>query len=466
MTAGSPKPTSTAVREARRQLSAAVRTDWTFPWPADASSLTTTPAFAPREPVAEWRPRLYASSDAATSDNDDDPHHPAAGLSSPSSEPPSASASAPSSTFSFAAATSLHKRASVLSLNPRRLNPFSSARGHCATQDSDETLRRRERTRRRRRRREEQEATWNKGLDHWLACRDAWTCAKLPGGAAAEDSTSVAIGGPPNGHGASPSSRGRAPRLSLDFAPTLSISTASPHARDSPHSSHDDSTSLHSARTADSPVQPADGSPPLVPCAPPLLPPGLTTDVTPALYPSIYTKVVMQSLTPSVPINLAHMIPALVAGWKADGEWPPKATTAAVAAPPPYTPTSTPPATRGSVGAARANGASGNSNGRSAGTGLHSPPAPPASSSLGAKGRRLLHHHRRRQSIQQGAEDDTTAEREVKRASTRDSLESLRSHDGGGQTLHEAVVRRVSKVLRLNRDHGSGTGTGTENGEA
>lgn len=68
--------------------------------------------------------------------------------------------------------------------------------------------------------------------------------------------------------------------------------------------------------------------------------------------------------------------------------------------------------------------------------------------------------------MQQGAEDETRAEHEVKRASTCDSLDSLRSHDGGGETLHEAVVRKVSKVLRLNRDHGSGTGTGTENGEA
>jgi hypothetical protein len=33
---------------------------------------------------------------------------------------------------------------------------------------------------------------------------------------------------------------------------------------------------------------------------------------------------VLQSRTPSVPINLRTLLSALVAGWKADDEWPPK----------------------------------------------------------------------------------------------------------------------------------------------
>ncbi|KAH8705631.1 hypothetical protein BGW36DRAFT_367920 [Talaromyces proteolyticus] len=48
------------------------------------------------------------------------------------------------------------------------------------------------------------------------------------------------------------------------------------------------------------------------------------SSITPALYPSIYSKVVLQSLTPTVPINLADVTKAIVTGWKADGQWPPK----------------------------------------------------------------------------------------------------------------------------------------------
>ena len=62
-----------------------------------------------------------------------------------------------------------------------------------------------------------------------------------------------------------------------------------------------------------------------IPKTTPILP---STDPTraslrPALYPSIYSKVIIQSLTPSVPINLGILVPALVDGWKRDGEWPP-----------------------------------------------------------------------------------------------------------------------------------------------
>ncbi|EED15430.1 mitochondrial AAA ATPase, putative [Talaromyces stipitatus ATCC 10500] len=50
------------------------------------------------------------------------------------------------------------------------------------------------------------------------------------------------------------------------------------------------------------------------------------SSITPALYASLYTKVVVQGLTPTIPINLSDVTKALVAGWKADGQWPPKPT--------------------------------------------------------------------------------------------------------------------------------------------
>ncbi|KAL3449714.1 hypothetical protein BJX65DRAFT_271703 [Aspergillus insuetus] len=50
----------------------------------------------------------------------------------------------------------------------------------------------------------------------------------------------------------------------------------------------------------------------------------IRASITPSMYPSIYSKVVLQGLTPTVPINLADMTKAMVQGWKADGQWPPK----------------------------------------------------------------------------------------------------------------------------------------------
>jgi len=66
----------------------------------------------------------------------------------------------------------------------------------------------------------------------------------------------------------------------------------------------------------------------LVPLAPPLLPHThpIRANINPQTYPSIYSKVVVQGLAPTVPINLADMTSALVVGWKEDDLWPPKNT--------------------------------------------------------------------------------------------------------------------------------------------
>lgn len=73
----------------------------------------------------------------------------------------------------------------------------------------------------------------------------------------------------------------------------------------------------------------------LLPIPPPLLPPAnpMRASISPALYNSIYEKVVVHSLQPSCPINLGDMLRACVAGWKRDGEWPPRP--AAIPEPPP-----------------------------------------------------------------------------------------------------------------------------------
>ncbi|KAJ5495970.1 hypothetical protein N7539_001086 [Penicillium diatomitis] len=65
---------------------------------------------------------------------------------------------------------------------------------------------------------------------------------------------------------------------------------------------------------------------PLVPVAPPFISNSnpVRATITPTIYPSIYSKVVVQGLTPTIPINLADLTNAMVQGWKADGQWPPK----------------------------------------------------------------------------------------------------------------------------------------------
>ncbi|OGE51414.1 hypothetical protein PENARI_c013G09666 [Penicillium arizonense] len=65
---------------------------------------------------------------------------------------------------------------------------------------------------------------------------------------------------------------------------------------------------------------------PLLPVAPPFISDDnpVRATINPAIYPSIYTKVVVQGMTPTVPVNLAHLTKAMVQGWKSDGQWPPK----------------------------------------------------------------------------------------------------------------------------------------------
>lgn len=46
--------------------------------------------------------------------------------------------------------------------------------------------------------------------------------------------------------------------------------------------------------------------------------------VVPDAYPQLYQRIIIKSNTPTIPINLQHMTNALIEGWKADGQWPPK----------------------------------------------------------------------------------------------------------------------------------------------
>ncbi|KAJ5105796.1 hypothetical protein NUU61_003143 [Penicillium alfredii] len=65
---------------------------------------------------------------------------------------------------------------------------------------------------------------------------------------------------------------------------------------------------------------------PLLPVAPSFISPTnpIRSTINPSIYPSIYTKVVVQGMTPTIPVNLADLTKSMVQGWKTDGQWPPK----------------------------------------------------------------------------------------------------------------------------------------------
>ena len=134
---------------------------------------------------------------------------------------------------------------------------------------------------RKRKRRLREEMEWNEGLRTYTERRDAWTGARTR----------------------------LTPTTPL---PTLISPFVSPYSQARP---------------------PANGttSPPPSPCtvipvAPPILPLDhpIRATVQPATYPQIYSAIIVQGLAPTVPINLKDVVNSLVAGWKKDGEWPPK----------------------------------------------------------------------------------------------------------------------------------------------
>jgi hypothetical protein len=194
---------------------------------------------------------------------------------------------------------------------------------------------------------EEDEMRWNVGLRTWVERRDAWTAARskeevwathppgetkgMSGRAeregtatadlAARTGTSLAIaekeGEPQQAQAQADQARDEGARESTETGLTV------PGPESEPSPSHEASLSPSPPPRANSEVRD-----PLIPVAPSFIPVSnpVRASITPAMYPSIYSKVVVQALTPTVPINLADVVKAMVQGWKSDGQWPPKPT--------------------------------------------------------------------------------------------------------------------------------------------
>lgn len=198
----------------------------------------------------------------------------------------------------------------------------------------------------RRRREIRKEAAWNDGLACFEARRNAWTEAKVAR-ARPKPASPVSPSSPRKGffwrthtHTSSNTGHSAASPASMT-SPLTPVTTtnshpdttqaqpgsggsgnSTPNENLSPKTSRSDQLQHEHLQSGQLPVET------LLPIAPPLLPPAnpMRASITPALYASIYEKVVVHSLQPSCPINLSDMMRACVAGWKRDGEWPPRLT--------------------------------------------------------------------------------------------------------------------------------------------
>ncbi|PYH99573.1 hypothetical protein BO71DRAFT_300088, partial [Aspergillus ellipticus CBS 707.79] len=312
-----------AIREAKRYVREIVRNDWVFEQSTDAGTPSIATPETPDQDVLEWRLREYDSSGSELEPQ------PSPAIGAPSQPHPGYDASDLSSPL--------------------------------ATPLGDDSERRRKR-----RRQMEDEMRWNEGLRTWVERRDAWSGAltkddirakKLAKQAAAAAATSSSTSDPQRQSASIPatsptlsaSSFNSQADLALRTEASLSIADDQQQQQQQqqqlpPLASHGEEPSTaaeqpppalpptHQPDTdtmitePESTTQPQYTEEPLIPVVPSLISNTnpIRASITPAMYPSIYSKVVVQGLTPTVPINLADVTKAMVQGWRSDGQWPPK----------------------------------------------------------------------------------------------------------------------------------------------
>ncbi|KAE8147761.1 hypothetical protein BDV25DRAFT_159697 [Aspergillus avenaceus] len=210
--------------------------------------------------------------------------------------------------------------------------------------------------RRKRRRQMEEEMRWNEGLRTWVERRDVWTGARSReeivarrrrlaeersgngsegeeglvnrtdaslaiAAAETEEDEEEATVEPSSVHMEEDQKESTETGITEPETAQRKLSTASGVASTpAPAPATVAATATASSRAHQGPEDP------LVPVVPSLISGSnpIRASITPAMYPSIYSKIVIQGLTPTVPINLADVTKAMVQGWKSDGQWPPK----------------------------------------------------------------------------------------------------------------------------------------------
>ncbi|KAJ9198367.1 hypothetical protein DTO164E3_5200 [Paecilomyces variotii] len=335
------------ILEAKRHIRDVVRNDWDY-----ETSLTNSPPSAGSN--ASSTTATTPSSSAPTTTN-----------SSTTTTATATTSSSTAGTESLSDVVGWRLReydSSGSEFDPEQAGPAQAARQHRRPEqgkDSDAAVRANVVERRRRRRRQlEEEMRWNIGLRIWVERRNAWSGArtradvKRTSGAQAAPSaaqevdqkiaekaplvrplssestgsrSTVPAEGEERGDQASqPSSDG-----SSLVPETEALSVSENHdAAAKEGGTSVPATTKEEQSTGEEKDDDEDPNEPLVPLVRPLLPESnpIRSSIKPSLYPSIYSKIVVQGLTPTVPINLADVTRAMVEGWKADGQWPPKPT--------------------------------------------------------------------------------------------------------------------------------------------
>ncbi|KAI0181816.1 hypothetical protein GGR52DRAFT_568031 [Hypoxylon sp. FL1284] len=177
-----------------------------------------------------------------------------------------------------------------------------------------------------RRRAVRDEMEWNDGLACFNARRDAWTGAKAARVRPKPVSSTTT----------SPTSKrlsfwGHLSSAQAPLSPTDSAGVTSPLSPSGTRTSGDTTVvaSSDAGFKETKPKEDASSFPieTLIPVPQPLLPPAtpMRASITPGTYLTIYDKIVLQTATPSCPINLNDVVRSCVSGWKRDGEWPPRA---------------------------------------------------------------------------------------------------------------------------------------------
>lgn len=180
--------------------------------------------------------------------------------------------------------------------SPSSSAPESSDPYKYDTPDSVAELR--EGRKRKRKERFAEELAWNEGLKTFVQRRNIWTGGGFLATASAGHSEDIR------------------PLTVSSEAPASPVAGLqnSVHAQCS--SSHTTPPSLPTSPASVTEVVPLPA--PIISASNPL-----RANITTAAYTNIYNKVIVQGISPKIPINLTDMTKAITEGWKANGEWPP-----------------------------------------------------------------------------------------------------------------------------------------------
>jgi hypothetical protein len=221
---------------------------------------------------------------------------------------------------------------------PKRKRP--SARFETPDSVADYVGRRLEAVKRKKRRVLEEELQWNEGLCFFQKRRNVWTAAVSPEKAQSnmdakdtfilgtQDMQSVGLSG-----------------LSLEYAPSPQVTPSTeepppPYPLNSVKSDGTSNTETSEAKVKTGDQEEEDISPfkpptnissltnILIPISSPILPDThpVRANILSRTDQELYEKLVRDSRTPAVPINLSHMMRVIVQGWKDEGNWPPRGT--------------------------------------------------------------------------------------------------------------------------------------------